>query len=335
MIHRCFLTLLLLFAMPSRALAAWGQLVELSAPDPQGRWRPVETTTRVLVLRGEARLPAARGMALEEGDRIVTEGARARLKLEGGEEIAVGEHTDLEVRARTALQRLGEVYYSLRSAFVVSYGTVQTTVEGTEFAIDGTAEAVRITVIEGRVLVEAPDGQARLRRWQTVNTPVVATNPATGGLAPVTSPSTAARVVERAFGLPRAEIGLFAAAGLDNGGLAANVRVAGRMRLAGALRLAVDTGLGSNGLAEGLRLPQAIGLELGFGPVALGAQLAGTFELARLDCDGAYTAVHIGGVGSVRYGLPLSRRVSVQTLLRGGYVQGPTADLALGLAVAL
>lgn len=295
----------------------------------------METTTRVLVLRGEARLPATRGMVLEEGDRIVTEEARARLTVGEGEEIAVGEQADLEVRARTALQRLGDVYYSLRGAFVVRYGTVQTTVEGTEFAIDGDGDSVRITVIEGHVRVSAAAGEGRLQRWQTVETSGVAVPESNGGLQPETRPFAAAAVVERAFGRPRAEIGIFAATGLDQGGVAVNLRALGRVRVAGALRLAVDTAIGTNGPVEGLRLPQAIGLELGFGPLAVGAQVIGTFELARLDCDGTYTALHIGGVGSVRYGLPLSRRISAQMLLRGGYVQGPTADLAVGLAVAL
>ncbi|GDX80388.1 hypothetical protein LBMAG42_21990 [Deltaproteobacteria bacterium] len=335
MLHRLFLLCLLILAVPSRAFAAWGEIVELSAPDAQGQWRPVATTTRVLILRGEARLPAARGMVLEEGDRIVTEEARARLTVGTGEEIAVGEHADLEVRARTVLQRLGDVYYSVRGAFEVRYGTVQTTVEGTEFAIDGNGASVRITVIEGRVRVNAPAGETRLRRWQTVESPAEAP-PASGlGLRPVTKPAAAARIVERAFGRPRAEIGLFGAAGLEPGGVTVNLRALARVRLAGALRLAFDTAIGTNGRAEGLRLPQAMGLELGFGPLAVGTQLVGTFELARLNCDGAYTALHLGGVGSVRYGLPLSRRVSAQVLLRGGYVQGPMGDLGLGFAVAL
>ncbi len=337
-LHRLFLTLLLLGAVPSRALAAWAEVAELTAADAQGRWRPVATTTQVSVLRGDQRLPATRGMALQEGDRIVTDDARARVVLGRGEALTIAEHTDVEVRARTALQRLGQVYYTLQSTFVVQYGTVQTAVDGTEFVVDGDGATVTVTVIEGHVRVSTSGGQARLGRWDSVAT---SAGEGASGEAPPSAPDPAARpvlaarLVEQAFGPPRVELGFVAGVGLDNGGAAAQLRLSGRVRVAGALRLTLDTGLGSNGPNEGLRLPQGLGLELGVGPLAFGAQTVATFELARLGCNGSYTAVHIGGVGSVRGALPLSRRVSIQAVLRGGYVQRPLADLGIGLAVAL
>ncbi len=319
---------ILLCVAPGRAWAAYAEILEVTTADAAGRWRPVDSTVRAVVLRGDQRLPASRGLALEEGDRVVTEEARLRIALQRGEELAVAEHTDVEVRGRTALQRLGEVYYRVRGAFSVRYGTVQTAVEGTEFAVRGLGDAddaaVRVTVVEGRVRVSGPGGEARVRRWQVADV---------AGGAPVVAarPFLAARAVDRGF--PRAtRLGVVLGGGLDAGAVG-QARVFARVPVTGPLRLAVDTGVATGGST--VRLPQALGVEVAAGPLTLGAQVVGTVELARLGCDGAYTALHLGGVGAVGTSLPLSRRVSLLGVARAGWVQGPLADGAVGLVVSL
>lgn len=320
-VHRVFLLFaLLLVAGRVEAAEAWAVVDGIHTPDASGRWRAVETSTRAAVLRGEARVPITDGMTLEEGDRVVTDEARVRVLLGRGEELAIREHSDVEVRERTALQRMGEVYYALRGAFTVQFGTVQTTVEGTEFVVSGEGGRVVVTVVEGRVRVVHPDGEVRLARWQGF-----------GLDGPALREARSA--VDRSFpaGAPRATIGVLGGGGAEGAAGAAGLRVFGRVRLAGPLHLAVDSGVATGGL----RLPQTFGLDADIGGFGIGAQIAGTFEIDRLACDGAYAALHVGGLGTLRTDLPLSRRLSLQAVLRAGWVEAPTADVSVGVGVAL
>ena len=87
------------------------------------------------------------------------------MRLGGGQDISVAEHSDVEVGERSVLQRLGEAYYRVRGAFSVSYGSVQTAVEGTEFGVV-VGELTVVSVAEGRVSVRNAEGEVHLRRGQ-------------------------------------------------------------------------------------------------------------------------------------------------------------------------
>ena len=308
----------------------------IEAPDARGTWRRTDTALGAILLRGEQRIPLTAGLAVEPGDRVVTDEARVEVELPGGERLMVAPHSDVELRPRSTLQRLGEVYYSVRDVFTVQYGTVQTSVEGTEFTVGGAGDVVTVTVVEGRVRVAAPGGEVRVSGGQvaTAGTTVTVAAPVGAGLQAVyrTSPS----------GAPTAELGGFVAGGLAVGSSLSgaapaggtSIRATGLLRVAPGLRLAVDAGLASNG-ASGLRLPVALGLEAGSGAVTGGLQAAGTLELDRLGCTGEYAALHLGGLAYGRYTHALSHRLFAAAVVRAGWVQGPVADGSVGLLVPL
>lgn len=315
----------LLWPLAARAAV----VTEISTLDAAGRWILVDSTPRAALIRDEARLPLRKGDEVQLGDRVLTDEARVRVDLGGGQDLSVREHSEVELHDRSVLQRLGDVYYRVKGAFQVEYGTVQTSVEGTEFAVSG-GDEVQVTVAEGRVRVRNPDGEIRLRRWQQ------GTMPAAGAGAVAFAPEAARAVVQQSFrrGAPLVQVGLLLSGGLANGGGAVQGRLFGRVLIAGPLRLGIDVGIGSNGLEPGFRTPAGLGLDLAFGGVSVGGQLAAALELDRLGCGGCYAAVHLGGVGALRYQLPLSRSFSLQGEVRGGWVDGVVADGALGLGLS-
>ena len=121
--------------------------------------------------------------------------------MDGGE-LRVGDHADVEVRSRSAIQRLGDVYYHVLSAFTVQFGTVQTAVEGTRFIVLDEPTGVDVRVVEGRVRVTTDKGSARLGRWQTTGESGVARF----------RPFATSAAVTRSFvaSAPRFEVGLAA-----------------------------------------------------------------------------------------------------------------------------
>ncbi len=329
---RLLLALLLLTACPSTAWAAvFASIDQITTVDALGRWKPAAQTGRVRVLRGAASLPASVGLELVPGDRIVTDDARARVRLGGGQDISVAEHSDVEVGERSVLQRLGEAYYRVRGAFSVSYGSVQTAVEGTEFGVV-VGELTVVSVAEGRVSVRNAEGEVHLRRGQ------VAEVAQAGAPAPPTfDPGVARAAIGKTFRRagPSLQAGALLSGGFANGGGAIEGRLFARVLLFPGLRLAIDTGVGSDGAEEGTRLPQGLGLELALGGVSVGGQLVTTVETCNFECGGAYVALHIGGMGSVRYSLALSRHFSLEGVIRAGYADGVVVDGAAGVGVSL
>lgn len=323
--------LLLLFCPRPAWAATFATIDQITTVDALGRWKPASQTGRVRVVRGDTTLPASVGIELMPGDRLLTDDARARVRLGGGQDISVAEHSDVEVGERSVLQRLGEAYYRVRGSFSVSYGSVQTTVEGTEFAVR-VGEATVVSVAEGRVSVRNPDGEVHVRRGQVVEIAQTGT-PA----APTFNPAVARAAIGKTFRRagPSLQAGVLLSGGFANGGGAVEGRLFARILLFPGLRLSIDTGIGSDGVEDGTRLPQGVGLELALGGVSVGGQVLTTVELCNFECGGAYVALHIGGMGWVRYSLPLSRHFSLEGVLRAGYADGIVVDGAGGFGVSL
>lgn len=326
-----FLLVVLTLMAPAFAHAApFATIDQISVMDPRGRWGSVTSTGRATVNRDGQALPVTLGLELAPGDRVVTEAARVRVRLGIGQDISVDEHADVEVRERSVLQRIGEAYYRVRGAFSVTYGNVETSVDGTEFSV-ATGPLTVVTVAEGRVRVTNGETAVLVRRGEVVELP----QSGSGGPARF-DPSSVRRSTRKTFqrAEPAFQGGGLVAGGLANGGPAVEGRLFARVLLLPGLRLAVDAGLGSDGAEEGLRMPAGLGLEFDLGGAAAGGELLTTVETCNFECGGAYVALHLGAVGFVRYGLPLSRALSLEGIVRAGYADGIVADAGLGLAVS-
>lgn len=319
-------------SLPGPAFAAgFATLDQLSTVDALGRWKPVAQTGKVRVIRGVESIPGRVGLELQPGDRIATDDARARVRLAAGQDISVAERSEVEVAERSVLQRLGDAYYRVRGRFSVTYGSVQTSVEGTEFAVS-VGDLTVVSVAEGRVRVQNAEGTVSLRRGQVVEIPQVGAPP-----SPTFDPSVARAAVDRTFrrGGPTLQGGVLLAGGYANAGPAIEGRLFARLRLLPGVRLAIDTGLGNDGGETGARLPQGVGLELALGGVSVAGQILTTIETCNFECGGAYVALHIGGMGSVRYSFVLSRHLSLEGVVRAGYADGLVVDGAAGIGVSL
>ncbi len=326
------IVVLLACLLPVPALAAaFATVDQLSTLDSTGRWRPVAETGRARVITGGAEEPLRVGREVALGDRIVTDDARVRVRLASGEDIAIDERSDIELGERSVVQRLGDAYYRVRGAFRVTHGAVQTSVEGTEFSV-ATGAVVTVAVVEGRVAVRNESGEVRVARGQVVEVAQVGAPP-----GPQWNPAVARQAVARTFprGGPTLQVGLLAAGGLANGGAVVEGRLFARLRLLPGVRLALDTGLGNDGSETGVRLPQGLGVEFDAGGFSLGGQLITSVERCNFECGGAYVALHLGGVGNLRYALPLSRHFSIEGLVRAGYADGLVIDAGLGIGASL
>ncbi len=274
--------LLLLLTIRLAIAAPFATIESITALDSAGRWRPAQETTQASVLRGDARLPVSVGLDLVPGDRIVTDDARVAIALGTAEHIDVAEHTDIEVAERTAIQRLGDAYYRVRNSFSVTYGTVQTSVDGTQFAVSG-GDAVQVTVIQGRVTVRNPASSTSVRGGQSIDVPT------TGAPAPphldLAAVRTAVASTFRAAA-PTVTLGILGTGGVDHGHGALEFRGFARLRLLPGVRLTYDTGLGNQGEVAGIRLPQGLGLDFTLGGVTLRGEVVSSFEIGRLFCDG-------------------------------------------------
>lgn len=323
--------------VPSRAYAVEFPVIEfavidqISTIDALGRWKGVPETASAHVERGDNIIPAKVGFELVAGDRVVTADARVRVRLGVGQDISIDEQSDVEVAQRSVIQRLGDAYYRVRGAFSVTYGNVQTSVEGTEFTV-AVGETTVVSVAEGRVAVTNGESEVHLRRGQVIEMPQAGPAPAPR-FDPAVSRSAAARTFRR--GAPTIQVGALVGGGLANEGLALEGRVFARLLLLPGVRLALDTGIGNDGSEEGLRLPQGLGVELALGGLSVGGQLVTTIETCNFECGGAYVALHIGGMGSVRYSFTLSRHFSLEGVVRAGFADGLVVDGAAGFGVSL
>lgn len=332
--HRLFWLLIVLSCMPSGpARAAEGITVTaISAPDTRGLWRPVKQSAAAAKVIGDERTPLRVGMPVEVGDRLVTEQARVTLRIGRAEHLTVQPGTDMVVRERSVLQQMGSIYYQVRDAFTVQYGTVQTAVEGTEFVVGGTPDAVEVTVTEGVVRVENSGVDVRLRRGQRV-----ATVGDGAPSEPVRIPSAVVqRLRQQAWTLarPRIRLGALATGGISNAEGSASIRYFGSVRLLPFIDLVADAEHGMT--PSRLRTGSGIGLEWVLGGLRLGATAAMTLEQWQYDCGGRYAALQLGGAAYGRYNIDISRKVFVTGMARAAAIgAGVEATMGLGAGVSL
>ncbi|MCK6505479.1 FecR family protein [Myxococcota bacterium] len=345
-------------ALPGRAGAASAVIEALSHVDRAGRWRVVDQTDQGSVFRGQAEDLLRQGDTLQPGDRLVTRAARVQLRLSDGSRMNLSEDGELTLAEGPGeawdrvVQRAGEVYYRMRSALTVEAGAVETIVEGTRFLVarqgegDGVTngDSVSVRVEQGVVRVRRDDlGEGeRLTRLRQVAMPQAGPSPGVERWRP--RPADLAR--SWPLGRPRWQVGALAtgqllagaaplgtpdAGGTEGGG---GLRLFAGLHLPADLRLVASTAVGASS-GGSLRVPVGLGLAWQPGALTLAGELTSTLEDRRLLCGEQYTAVHLGGAGTVRYGHALGRRLSLLAELRAGYADGLSVEPALGLGVGL
>ncbi len=328
LIHRVALLAVALctWGLPAAWAESYATVQSLTEPDARGRWITVEATAAAARIRGGERSPLEVGMALEVGDQIETAQARVKLRLKGREYLTISEGADLTLGERTVIQRLGEVYYQVRDVFRVDYGTVQTAVEGTEFAIDGQDGPVRVSVTEGAVRVTSAGESVRVRRGQTVTVAQSVAPAAPVAMTPAAQRSSLARAWT--LGRPKLQLGLTAGGGIVGPNAGLETRGFAAVPLMPGIRLVAETGLGGRPGAPGTRIPANLGLEMSVGGFSVGGSGQATIEDRRLDCGGRRVLLHLGGAAHARFNMPLGRRLF---LVGGGRVGMVGKTLEAGL----
>jgi len=328
------------------ALCCWGvsgdawaetfaEVTAISEPDTRGRWRPVKISPAAAKMEDGVRRPLTVGMALSKGDRIVTEEARVTVRLARREHITISPASDLVIEERTVIQKLGEVYYQVRDVFSVQYGTVQTAVEGTEFAVvgkDGAEGPVSVAVTEGAVQVSNAGQAVRVKRGQEV---LVA--PALAPGLPTKMPlaaTQAARSNAWTLGRPQLQVGALASGSVYGDEAGIDLRYFAALRVLPFLNVVAD---GAQGFTpDSLRTGSGLGLEVVMGGLSVGGSGSVTLERWRYACGGQYAALHMGGHVHGRYTLDITRRFFVAAMARaGGNGDGFEATVGLGGGVSL
>lgn len=286
--------------------------------------------------------PLAQGRALHTGDTLVCGRAQVMLTTPTGEQIHLREGASLTLTAdRTVLQRIGAVYYQVRSAFRVQYGTVETAVEGTTFVVEGAereAGRVAVRLHEGRVRVTEGDKAVVLTRGQT--TQVTPGRP--GPEAPRRwGALTRGASLQRSLGpgAPSLVIGVVAGGvyrgdGTDllPGGLSPLVEAVGSVRLQGPLRLRM--GAGGSRTASRSAWSAQVSPELSLGPLSGGLGIDVSQEERSTPCL-EQTVQHVGGVGHLRLDLPIGSRLRVlaEGRVTGGSVLQGAGAVGVGWAL--
>jgi hypothetical protein len=350
--------LLAALAAPTAAAAPWAEVDALWIPGDAERWQEVERTGEATRATGGDYVeqePLYAGMALSPGDYLVVRGARVRIQLEGNEQLVLEPDTALTLEEDSVLQDLGEIFYQVRGAFRVRYGTVEAAVEGTRFVVAGEGEEVVVTVRQGAVRVTADGESVLLRRGQQVRAALGgdgagglepggdgggdggedsgedASARAGGVLGEVAEAPGAGAQLERSLGEPRLSLGLVGGAGLALGVARADGRLEARYRLNPRWRL-----VASSGAAAGdgrLYLPKTLGLERRLGPLGFSLSAAGYVGPEEDLCEGTTSLRVIPGVSAgARLRVPLAGAVALEVAGRAGWVQSPTADVGLGVS---
>lgn len=317
-------------------MTAWAEgfatVKAIAEPDTRGRWRPVQASAAAAVVEADGRTPLTVGMALELGQRIVTDEARVTLQLARNESITLSPGSDLELQERSAIQRLGEVYYQVRDVFSVQYGTVQTAVEGTEFAISGREGPVQVSVTEGAVRVSNAGESVRVKRGQQV---VVGTEQ---------MPPTPSRLSMNAMqsirggawtlGRPKLQLGAIASGGLYGESGGAELRYFAAVRVLPGLNAIAD--LGQAWTTDSHRHGTGLGLEWTAGGFSVGGTASLTLERWQYACGGNYAALHTGGSAHARFSADITRRLFVTAMGRAAANgDGIEASFGLGGGVSL
>lgn len=317
---------------PAHAAESFATVTAISTPDTRGRWRPVQETAAAGRMDADTRTPLRVGMVLNQGDRLVTEQARVTVRLGRSEHITISPASDLVLNERSVFQTMGDIYYQVRNAFTVQYGTVQTAVEGTEFVVGGSPETVNVSVTEGVVRVENNGETVRVRRGQSV-----ITEGRKGPGAPQQMSQATSRMLRNqawTLGRPRLRIGLLASGGLLNQTGLAEVRYFASARLLPGLNLVTDGGHGRT--SERLRTGAGVGLEWALGGFSVGGTATLGVERWQYSCGGQYAALHAGGSAHGRFSIDLTRRVFLTGMARAtASGEGLEGSIAMGAGVSL
>ncbi len=328
------LAVLCMWAPGSAWAESYATVKSLSQPDARGRWVAVDASANAGRIRDGVRVPLEVGMALQVGDQVKTAQARVTVRVGRGEHITVSEGSDLTLGERSVIQRLGEVYYQVRDVFRVDYGTVQTAVEGTEFAIDGRDGPVRVAVTEGAVRVSSAGETVRVKRGQVVTVAQSVAPAAPIAMAKGARGSAMARAWT--LGRPRMQLGVMAGGGLLGTELTADTRAFAAVRLLPGVNLVAETGLGSIAGLPGSRIPASLGMEMALGGISVGGSAQATLERRRLDCGGRRVMLHLGGSAHARAHLPLTRRLFLVGQGRAGHNgDGLEASVLAGVGMNL
>lgn len=317
----------LLCCMPATAVASEdgsaAEVTWIAVPAFGGGMKrlPDEQTTGFAVItraEAEEEEPLRAGQVLQAGDTIRCTRAQVLLTTPDGEQIHLREGASITLtEARTVLQKLGTVYYDVRSAFRVEYGTVETAVEGTTFLVEGTEPSggpVSVFLHEGVVRVTDGGGEIVLNAGQQTTA-----GAGTGGPAPATKwPATErgeALQDAQGPGGPRLLLGTWAGAiyrgsqdDLLPGGISPHVELLASVRMAGPLRVRVAgsaSRVPTRAAAGGQVSP-----ELVFGPVAVGGGVDYSREIRVAPCV-TQTVDHLGFVGHTRLTIPLGAHLQV------------------------
>jgi hypothetical protein len=163
------LALAMLFTViPVSALADDFATVEwIRTPTPKGKWKSVDTSPdAVLITETGDEIPLEKGMSLDQDALVRTAMARVSVSVQKNT-IEIQEGSEARIQDRGVLQTLGNLYYKVRGAFKVSYGTVEAVVEGTEFEMHG-PNPKWVGVKKGQVRVITPSGEVVLKKDQKV-----------------------------------------------------------------------------------------------------------------------------------------------------------------------
>lgn len=284
--------------------------------------------------------PLSPGMALALGDRIVCTRARVVIR-RGDETIHVMEGAEVELTAeRSTLQLMGEVYYQVREAFQVQYGSVETTVEGTRFLVVGEqagAGPVQVAVDEGTVRVDTPEGRQRVTAGNTLTAAPGSAPPAASAWPARAKGAALAKTV--GMGRPRFMVGALvqgswtgSSADTLGGVGAAQLRPIASIRLAGPVHAVIEPGIAVG--TRTLQLPVNAGLELSMFGIRAGGTLTTTYETRRESCGAEQELLHIGGAGHVRAEVPLGRHIRALGSARVGVASVLNAELGAGIGWA-
>ncbi|MCB9778666.1 MAG: FecR domain-containing protein [Alphaproteobacteria bacterium] len=346
---------------PARA-AATATVQVLSHVDASRRWRSTRETDQGSLFRADGSEDLLReGDTLVPGDRVVTRQARVQLVLSDGSTLHVAEFSELVLAEGGATadadtwsrleQRAGQVYYRMKNALTVEYGTVEAVIEGTRFFVRGeAAPGAGAGGSADEVVVEVVEGAVRVRRVGETGTLVSRGQAITAALddgQPLVETARRWKPGRETFeqtwpvGRPRLVLGVLATGTVltpigtqttaEWGG--GGTLFAG-LHLPADLRLVVESGVTGTDLG-GLRLKEGLGLSWEPGALSVGGLGTVTWEDTATPCDGVYQALHIAGEAYLRGHVPLGRRLQLLPELRAGYAETITVTPAVGLGVGL
>lgn len=302
---------------------------------------PGQTTAAALVFNdaNPEGAPLGPGTTLAPGDRVRTARARVVIRRGDDEYIHVQEGAEVTLTAeRSITQTLGEVYYRVREAFRVEYGTVETTVEGTRFLVAGLQSGdVAVSVDEGVVAVRTPEGMQRVSAGQTLAASPTAAPPAPSAWSAAARGKALAKTV--GMGRPRFMVGVLGQGAFTGANPQTiqpvgsfQLRPIGSIRVAGPVRVVLEPGVAAG--AHTFQIPVNAGVELSFFGISAGGTLTATREVRNADCGATQELLHIGGAGHVRAELPLGRHLRALGSARVGYASVINAELGAGVGWA-